>query len=134
MESEYLPPSYSETESGIATLIYNGFGHTLPFRVDRVYYTKNKSPSHLSSGPYIFYTESSDYGYEGGWPYFCSLEEAQKLVADFNECLKKRKERHLKHKEEQRQLALRQAEEAEKKKKIFPIKGSSAPTNPWKKI
>jgi len=77
-----------------------------------------------SSGKYTLYM----YDSTGGWPYFFEDKIEVKSIIESYNTFRKGKEDQKIHKEK------REKEEAEKRKKIFLIKTSAKPTNPWKKV
>lgn len=139
--SEFIPSSksisdvsYTEDEYGYATLTYEGKTIT---SIEPVHCCSwNKKKPHFkwqknSEDTYIFYL----YYYDGGYPYFVKNKETVlKLWADYKKVrAEKKKKQEAQKIAEEAEIKKKEQEEA-KKKRIFPIKGSIAPTNPWKKI
>ncbi len=130
--------SYTEDEWGFATLTYEGITVR---SIDPVKFCSWDKETPLfkwqkkSDCRYIFYM----YYFDGGYPYFVNKKETVlKLWADYKKVRGEKK--RIKEQEEAEKKLKQEAEEAKKikeeadKKRIFPIKGSIAPTNPWKKI
>ncbi len=118
--------SYTEDEWGYATLTYEG--GTIRSMDPVKYCSWNKYT------PTFKWEENIDYKYifylhyfDGGYPKFIKNKETvDKLWADYK---KVRAEKKQKEEEENK----KKEEEEKQMKRIFPIKGSITPTNPWKK-
>lgn len=123
VQGTFHRPVYTENEYGRARIYTSAqrqitieIGETLGWKID-------KSPRRKEN-KYIIYIYD-DYG---GWPqFFSDKAEWMSIITSYKACKEGRKfqRKFLEEKEERRK---------EEAKKIFVLKGSAAPTNPWKKF
>ncbi len=128
----YAPATFTMNMHGDAVLSYEGVEHKCK-NVRSCGWEKYKLPRVLrgtnatSEYKYTFYV----YDNYGGYPYFIKHKETlQQLVDGYKKAQKDVDGQRQRQKEEK---AAKEAAAKAATARIFPVKGSAAPTNPWKK-
>lgn len=126
--------SYTEDEWGYATLTYES--HTVQSIDPVIYcsyakYTPTFKWQENKERNYVFYL----HYFDGAWPNFVKNKDTiLKLWADYKKVRAEKKQKQdEENKRKEEEIKKKEQEEADKKR-IFPIKSSIAPTNPWKKV
>ncbi len=123
---EFPPATFTMDENGNATLFYEGKTHTFRF----VRFCRWGNSPKCCTLPYVFYVHDD----VGGWPYFTKHKETlQQLIDTYRISYGQVQQKRLGRKKAMEAKAAAEAVAEAAAARIFPIKGSAAPTNPWKK-